>query len=59
MTATDPLQLHLLDANPDPASIPPERRQRLMRLTGELLLEAAQDEITREEATRATEAVDE
>lgn len=59
MTPANPLQLHLFDADPDPAVIPPERRQRLMRLTGELLREAAQDEIAWAEATRAMEAVDE
>jgi hypothetical protein len=59
MIPAHPLQLHLFDTNPDPAVIPPERRQRLMKLTGELLREAAQDEITWEEATKAMEAVDE
>jgi hypothetical protein len=41
MTATNPLQLHLFDATPDPAMIPPDRRQRLLTLTGALLSEAA------------------
>lgn len=59
MIPAHPLQLHLFDTNPDPTVIPPERRQRLTRLTGELLREAAQDEITWEEATSTTEAVDE
>jgi len=43
MTATNPLQLHLFDANPDHASIPPDRRRRLLTLTGALLSEAARD----------------
>lgn len=41
MTATNPLQLHLFDATPDSATIPPDRRQRLLTLTGVLLSEAA------------------
>ena len=41
MTATNPLQLHLFDATPDPATIPPDRRRRLLTLTGVLLSEAA------------------
>lgn len=59
MTSANPLQLHLFDANPDPTVIPPERRQRLMRLTGELLREAAQDEIAWAEATKTMEMIDE
>lgn len=43
MTATNPLQLHLFDATPDPATIPPDRRRRLLMLTGALLSEAARD----------------
>lgn len=44
MTASNPLQLHLFDANPDPAFIPPDRRQRLLTLTGALLSEAVRNE---------------
>jgi hypothetical protein len=43
MTAANPLQLHLFDATPDPETIPPDRRQRLLTLTGMLLSEAAGD----------------
>ena len=43
MTVTNPLQLHLFDASPDPAAIPPDRRRRLLTLTGALLSEAARD----------------
>ncbi len=43
MTATNPLQLHLFDASPNPAMIPPDRRRRLLTLTGALLSEAARD----------------
>lgn len=59
MTATDPFQLHLFDANPDPASIPPERRRRLLTLTGALLQEAAQNEAPMETASPVTEMPDE
>lgn len=59
MTTAHPLQLHLFDANPDLEAIPVERRQRLLRLTGELLREAAQGELTRDEATGAMEKVNE
>lgn len=40
MTATNPLQLHLFDATPEPETIPPDRRYRLLTLTGMLLSEA-------------------
>lgn len=43
MTATNSLQLHLFDATPDPATIPLDRRRRLLTLTGVLLSEAAGD----------------
>lgn len=43
MTATNPLQLHLFDAPPNPETIPPDRRRRLLTLTGMLLSEAAGD----------------
>ncbi len=43
MTATNPRQLHLFDATPDPATIPPDRRRRLLTLTCALLSEAARD----------------
>ena len=43
-----------VNANPDLDAIPVERRQRLLRLTGELLREAAQGELTRDEATAAS-----
>ncbi len=59
MSATTPLQLHLFDANPNPASIPPERRLRLRRLTGELLQEAARSETPSEDETSETEMSDE
>jgi len=45
MTATNPLQLHLFDATPNPKTIPPDRRQRLLTLTGMLLSEAARAEM--------------
>jgi hypothetical protein len=41
MTATNPIQLHLFDAAPNHDTIPPDRRQRLLTLTGVLLSEAA------------------
>lgn len=44
MTATNPLQLHLFDATPDPETMPPDRRRRLLTLTGMLLSEAAGDQ---------------
>lgn len=56
MTTAHPLQLHLFDANPDLEAIPVER---LLRLTGELLREAAQGEIPQDEAPAATEKVNE
>ncbi|MEO0831145.1 MAG: hypothetical protein AAFY03_11915 [Pseudomonadota bacterium] len=59
MTTPDPLQLHLFDADPNPAAIPPERRLRLLRLTGELLQEAAGSETAPEEVTNGTEIRDE
>ena len=59
MTAPHPIQLHLFDANPDPAAIPPECRLRLLRLTGELLQEAALSETPAQEPTRVTEMIDE
>lgn len=43
MKVTNPLQLHLFDPTPDPATIPPDRRRRLLTLTGTLLSEAARD----------------
>ena len=48
MTTELPLQLHLFDANPDPAAMPPERRRCLLRLTGALLQEAAQSKVPSE-----------
>ena len=59
MTAPHPLQLHLFDANPNLAAIPPERRLRLLRLTGELLQEAARSATPSEEAPSDTEMKDE
>ena len=59
MTATDPLQLHLFDANPDPASIPPERRRRLLTLTGTLLREAAHNETPKGKTRPVQETRDE
>ena len=59
MTAPHPVQLHLFDASPDPAAIPPECRLRLLRLTGELLQEAARDEASAQDATSLTEMIDE
>ena len=59
MTPTHPTQLHLFDANPDPALIPPERRQRLVRLIGSLLREACQDEEMLVATTKEAETVDE
>ncbi|MBM2324360.1 MULTISPECIES: hypothetical protein [Alphaproteobacteria] len=44
MTATNPLQLHLFDATPDPETMPSDRRRRLLTLTGMLLNEAAGDQ---------------
>jgi hypothetical protein len=57
MTATTPVQLHLFDATPDPATIPPDRRRRLLTLTGALLSEAAHDVEDRDypSATRETQ----
>lgn len=52
MTATNHLQLHLFDAAPNHDTIPPDRRQRLLTLTGILLSEAARvepDMVAREE----------
>lgn len=43
MTATNPLQLHLFDATPEPEMISPDRRHRLLTLTGMLLSEAVGD----------------
>ena len=59
MTTVHPLQLHLFDANPDPATIPPERRRRLLRLTGALLQEAVQSEMVVETTARMAEFPDE
>ena len=59
MTVPHPLQLHLFDANPNPATIPPERRLRLLKLTGALLQEAARSETPSEDATNKTEMSDE
>jgi len=44
MTATNPLQLHLFDATPDPEAMPLDRRRRLLTLTGMLLSEALGDQ---------------
>lgn len=44
MTATNPLQLHLFNATPDPETMPPDRRRRLLTLTGMLISEAAGDQ---------------
>lgn len=43
MTAPNPLQLHLFDAMPGPETISPDRRRRLLALTGMLLSEAMDD----------------
>jgi hypothetical protein len=43
MTATNPLQLHLFDAMPDPETTPPDRQSRLLTLTGMFLSKAAGD----------------
>lgn len=59
MTTPTHLQLHLFDIYPNPAAIPPERRLRLLRLTGELLQEAARSEAPPEELTSRTEVSDE
>jgi hypothetical protein len=59
MTTVHPLQLHLFDANPDPAAIPPERRRCLLRLTGALLQEAAQGKMQSEATARMAELPDE
>lgn len=59
MTATNPLQLHLFDATPDPATIPPDRRRRLLTLTGALLSEAARDVAGMEDPSPARETPDE
>lgn len=59
MTETHPLQLHLFDATPDPATIPPDRRRRLLRLTGALLSEAARDVADLEDPSAARETHDE
>lgn len=59
MTAPHPVQLHLFDANPEPATVPPERRRRLLRLIGELLQEAAQSETRPGEAIKVMETIDE
>ena len=59
MKAPHPVQLHLFDASPDPAAIPPESRLRLLRLTGELLQEAALSETPAQETARVTETIDE
>lgn len=45
MTATNPLQLHLFDATPEPETIPPDRRHHLLTLTGMLLSEAVGDRV--------------
>jgi hypothetical protein len=45
MTATNPLQLHLFDATPEPETIPLDRRHRLLTLTGMLLSEAVGDRV--------------
>lgn len=59
MTTAHPLQLHLFDANPEPATVSPERRRRLLRLTGALLQEAAQSEMPLDETIRVMETIDE
>lgn len=59
MKVTNPLQLHLFDATPDPASIPSDRRRRLLTLTGTLLSEAARGVADGEEAASAKETIDE
>jgi hypothetical protein len=59
MAPIHPLQLHLFDADPDPAAISPERRRRLLRQIGVLLQEAMQSERPPEEAARITEQPDE
>ena len=59
MTTVHPLQLHLFDANPAPAAVPPEHRRRLLRLTGALLQEAVQSEMPLETAARIAERPDE
>jgi hypothetical protein len=59
MTATNPLQLHLFDATPDPTTIPPDRRQRLVTLTGVLLSEVVQARLDMDEPSALREAHDE
>jgi hypothetical protein len=59
MTATNPIQLHLFDASPDPATIPLDRRRRLLTLTGALLSEAARDMTDLEDPSAARETHDE
>lgn len=59
MTATNPLQLHLFDATPDPATIPQDRRRRLLTLTGALLSEAARDVTDLEDPSPTRETHDE
>lgn len=59
MTTTNPLQLHLFDATPDPATIPPDRRRRLLSLTGALLSEAARDVADMEEPSAVRKTHDE
>ncbi|GAW37174.1 hypothetical protein RA2_04250 [Roseovarius sp. A-2] len=54
MTATKPLQLHLFDATPDPLTIPPDRRRRLLTLTGTLLSQAARDVADMEDPSAAS-----
>ena len=59
MRAANPLQLHLFDATPDPLTIPPDRRRRLLTLTGALLSEAARDVADMEDPSAARETHDE
>lgn len=59
MTKTSPLQLHLFDATPELATIPPDRRRRLLRLTGALLSEAARELANLEDPSAAREIPDE
>ena len=56
---TNPLQLHLFDASPDPATIPLDRRRRLLTLTGALLSEAARDMTDLEDPSAARGTHDE
>lgn len=53
------LQLHLFDANPDHALIPPRRRQRLLALISTLLSEVADNDRLGKELSPGLETVNE